>query len=169
MCPGHEAFTPAASSRRGFLFKLGLGLNAIAAVLVGIPVVGYIFGPARRRAAEAWLTLGPLQSFPEGQTRLAVYENPFRVAWDGSTANIPCWVRRITGDRFQVFAVNCAHLGCPVRWFAQSRLFMCPCHGGVYYEDGSRASGPPPRGLFEYEYQVKDGQLWMRGGQLPTL
>jgi menaquinol-cytochrome c reductase iron-sulfur subunit len=169
MCPGHEAFTPAASSRRGFLFKLGLGLNAIAAVLVGIPVVGYIFGPARRRAAEAWITLGPLQSFPEGQTRLAVYENPFRVAWDGSTANIPCWVRRINGERFQVFAVNCAHLGCPVRWFAQSRLFMCPCHGGVYYEDGSRASGPPPRGLFEYEYQVKDGQLWMRGGQLPTL
>jgi quinol---cytochrome c reductase iron-sulfur subunit, bacillus type len=169
MCPGHEAFTPAASSRRGFLFKLGLGLNAIAAVLVGIPVIGYIFGPARRRAAEAWITLGPLQSFPEGQTRLAVYENPFRVAWDGSTANIPCWVRRINGERFQVFAVNCAHLGCPVRWFAQSRLFMCPCHGGVYYEDGSRASGPPPRGLFEYEYQVKDGQLWMRGGQLPTL
>jgi menaquinol-cytochrome c reductase iron-sulfur subunit len=169
MCPGHEAFTPAASSRRGFLFKLGLGLNAIAAVLVGIPVVGYIFGPARRRAAEAWITLGPLQSFPEGQTRLAVYENPFRVAWDGSTANIPCWVRRINGERFQVFAVNCAHLGCPVRWFAQSRLFMCPCHGGAYYEDGSRASGPPPRGLFEYEYQVKDGQLWMRGGQLPTL
>jgi menaquinol-cytochrome c reductase iron-sulfur subunit len=169
MCPGHEAFTPAASCRRGFLFKLGLGLNAIAAVLVGIPVVGYILGPARRRAAEAWITLGPLQSFPEGQTRLAVYENPFRVAWDGSTANLPCWVRRINGERFQVFAVNCAHLGCPVRWFAQSRLFMCPCHGGVYYEDGSRASGPPPRGLFEYEYQVKDGQLWMRGGQLPTL
>ena len=169
MCPGHEAFAPAASSRRGFLFKLGLGLNAIAAVLVGIPVVGYILGPARRRAAEAWITLGPLQSFPEGQTRLAVYENPFRVAWDGSTANIPCWVRRINGERFQVFAINCAHLGCPVRWFAQSRLFMCPCHGGAYYEDGSRASGPPPRGLFEYEYQVKDGQLWMRGGQLPTL
>ena len=102
MCPGHEAFTPAASSRRGFLFKLGLGLNAIAAVLVGIPVVGYIFGPARRRAAAAWITLGPLQSSPEGQTRLAVYENPFRVAWDGSTANIPCWVRRITGDRKSV-------------------------------------------------------------------
>src|SRR4029450_9274663 len=66
-------------------------------------------------------------------------------------------------------AVNCAHLGCPVRWFAQSRLFMCPCHGGAYYEDGSRASGPPPRGLFEYEYQVRDGVLWVRGGQLPTL
>src|SRR6266567_4579856 len=46
---------------------------------------------------------------------------------------------------------------------------MCPCHGGVYYEDGSRASGPPPRGLFRYEYQIREGQLWVRGGQISTL
>jgi len=38
----------------------------------------------------------------------------------------------------------------------------------AYYEDGSRASGPPPRGLFEYEYQVR-ARAVVRGGQLPTL
>src|SRR5262249_7311105 len=168
MCAGHDAFS-ATSSRRSFLFKLGLTLNAIAATLMGIPVIGYILGPVRRRAAQSWIKLGPLGNFPEGQTRLATYQNPFRVGWDGATADIPCWVRRTGAERFQVFAINCAHLGCPVRWFAQSHLFMCPCHGGVYYEDGTRASGPPPRGLFEYEYQVKDGQLWVRGGQVPTL
>ena len=157
------------SSRRGFLWKLGLALNALGAVLVGIPVIGYITGPVRRLGGQVWIKLGALSTFPEGQTRLAIYENPFRVAWDGATANIPCWVRRIDGERFQIFAINCAHLGCPVRWFAQSRLFMCPCHGGVYYEDGSRASGPPPRGLFEYAYQLRDGQLWVQGGQIPTL
>ena len=170
MCAERDSFaSPSTSSRRGFLFKLGLALNVVAASLVGIPVIGYILGPARGRSAQAWIKLGPLGSFPEGQTRLATYENPLRVAWDGATATIPCWVRRIGGERFQIFAVNCAHLGCPVRWFAQSRLFMCPCHGGVYYEDGSRASGPPPRGLFEYEYQIRDGELWVRGGQIPTL
>jgi Rieske Fe-S protein len=160
---------PPTSSRRSFLFKLGLALNGLAAALVGIPVLGYVLGPVRRRAAPAWINLGPLGSFPEGQTRLATYENPLRVPWDGATADIPCWVRRIGGEQFQVFAINCTHLGCPVRWFAQSRLFMCPCHGGVYYEDGSRASGPPPRGLFEYEYEIREGQLWVRGGQIPTL
>ena len=46
---------------------------------------------------------------------------------------------------------------------------MCPCHGGAYYEDGARASGPPPRGLYEYEYKIEQAQLWVRGGQLPTL
>ena len=171
MCTGSPAhgFSPPTASRRSFLFTLGLALNAVAAFLVGIPVIGYLLGPVRRRAEQAWISLGPLERFPEGQTRLATYENPFRVAWDGATANIPCWVRRIAGDKFQVFAINCAHLGCPVRWFAQSRLFMCPCHGGVYYEDGSLASGPPPRGLFEYAYQVRDGKLWVQGGQIPTL
>ncbi len=169
MCNGFAAVPPPQSSRRSFLFTLGLALNVVAATLVGIPVIGYILGPVRRRTAQAWISLGPLQNFPEGQTWLATYQNPFRVAWDGATADIPCWVRHIDGERFQIFAINCAHLGCPVRWFAQSRLFMCPCHGGVYYEDGSRASGPPPRGLFEYEYQVRDGKLWVRGGQIPTL
>ena len=170
MCPNHERLSEHSSSRRGFLFKLGLALNALGAVLVGIPVVGYILAPARRLGGgQSWIKLGGVDSFPVGQTRFAQYENPFRVQWDGASAKVACWVRRVDGQRFQVFAVNCAHLGCPVRWFPQSKLFMCPCHGGVYYEDGSRASGPPPRGLFEYQYEIREGQLWVRGGQLPTL
>jgi Rieske Fe-S protein len=77
-------------------------------------------------------------------------------------------VRNIDGQKFQVFAINCAHLGCPVRWFPQSNLFMCPCHGGVYYQDGSHASGPPPRGLFQYTYKVEDGKLLIKAGETPT-
>jgi Rieske Fe-S protein len=46
---------------------------------------------------------------------------------------------------------------------------MCPCHGGAFYADGRRASGPPPRSLYQYEYKVEKGQLWVRAGQLPTL
>jgi hypothetical protein len=59
-------------------------------------------------------------------------------------------------------------LGCPVRWFPQSGLFMCPCHGGAYYRDGSRASGPPERGLFEYPHRVENGVVTIQAGELPT-
>jgi len=45
---------------------------------------------------------------------------------------------------------------------------MCPCHGGVYYQDGSRASGPPERGLFEYRYKIDGGKLLIRAGEMPT-
>jgi quinol---cytochrome c reductase iron-sulfur subunit, bacillus type len=158
--------------RRQMLITLGIALNAVAGVLFAIPLAGYIFGPSKRRAIRkelSWVTLGSLAQFPEGQTRLATYRNPFVRPWDGDTANIPCWVRRISPDKLQVFAINCTHLGCPVRWFPQSGLFMCPCHGGVYYADGARASGPPPRGLFQYDYKIEGGDLWIKAGEVPTL
>ena len=60
----------------------------------------------------------------------------------------------------------CAHLGCPVSWFPQSGLFMCPCHGGVYYGNGERASGPPPRGLYRCVWRIRKGQLESPGAAL---
>jgi Rieske Fe-S protein len=157
------------SSRRSFLIKLGVALNAIAALLLTLPIIGYLAGALRTRKEQAWIPLGALADFPVGQTRLAKYVNPFTVPWDGETGNVPCWVRRVAADTFQIFAINCTHLGCPVRWFPESGLFMCPCHGGVYYADGEHASGPPPRRLYEYEYKVDGDKLLVRGGRLPTL
>jgi nitrite reductase/ring-hydroxylating ferredoxin subunit len=157
-------------SRRNMLLKLGAGLNVLAGALLGIPIVGYILaGFSKPKKMMTWIPLGGLAQFPEGETRLATFRNPFARPWDGDTANTPCWVRHIEGDKFQVFAINCTHLGCPVRWFPGSHLFMCPCHGGVFYENGERASGPPERGLFQYEFKVENGGLHILGGQLPTL
>jgi quinol---cytochrome c reductase iron-sulfur subunit, bacillus type len=161
--------TPREISRRGFLVRLGMALNVIAGLLLAIPLIGYVFSSFVRRGTKSWILLGSIESYPENETRIATYRNPFTRPWDGATAEIPCWVRRISGEKFQVFAINCTHLGCPVRWFQESRLFLCPCHGGAYYEDGSQASGPPPRSLYEYEYKIEKGQLWVRGGRLPTL
>jgi Rieske Fe-S protein len=158
--------------RRDLFAKIGVALNALAVVVLVTPVVGYLLSPllrARRGQYQRWIELGDVDQFPEGQTRLAQFRNPISSPWDGDTDKIPCWVRRMTGEQFQVFAINCAHLGCPVRWFPQSGLFMCPCHGGVYYQDGSRASGPPPRGLFQYSYKVENGKLMIEAGQIPTL
>jgi menaquinol-cytochrome c reductase iron-sulfur subunit len=158
-------------SRRALFAKVGLLLNGLAATVLAVPVLGFLLSPVlreRKSAGQSWVSLGNLDHFPEGQTRLATYRNPLVNTWDGETANIACWVRRVEGQKFQVFAVNCAHLGCPVRWFPQSALFMCPCHGGVYYQDGSRASGPPERGLFEYSYKVENGELVIQAGELPT-
>jgi Rieske Fe-S protein len=56
-----------------------------------------------------------------------------------------------------------------VRWFPQSNLFLCPCHGGAYYADGARAAGPPPRGLFRYDIKVENDRLFIKAGMMPTL
>ncbi len=160
----------AAHTRRAFLFKISLFLNGAVGAVLAVPIIGYILGPAFKKTSNynSWVTLGAISDFPEGETRLAEFRNVTSPS-DGETAKVPCWVSRIEGSKFQVFAINCAHLGCPVRWFAESRLFLCPCHGGAYYADGSRASGPPDRGLFEYKYRVSGGKLMIYAGEMPTL
>jgi Rieske Fe-S protein len=158
-------------SRRGALVKLGVFLNGIVGVALAVPIVSYLMSPVirgKKIGYESWLSLGRLEQFPPGQTRLATYKNPVVNPWDGKTGDIACWVRNVDDQKFQVFAINCAHLGCPVRWFPQSSLFMCPCHGGAYYQDGSRASGPPERGLFQYHYKIEDGKLLIKAGEMPT-
>jgi Rieske Fe-S protein len=158
-------------SRRGFFMKLGILFNGFAAMLVAVPVVGFLLSSVTRGRANgylSWVPLGRIDEFPEGETRLATFRNPNVMPTDGKTVDTACWVRRVAGEKFQVFAINCAHLGCPVRWFPQSGLFMCPCHGGAYYRDGARASGPPERGLFEYPYKVENGLVTIQAGELPT-
>ena len=157
------------TSRRDFLLKLGLGLNVVAGAMVSLPIIGYVMSSFLKVQPSKGISLGPIDKFPEGTTRLASYENPYRRPWDGETAVIPCWVRRIQGEEFQVFAINCTHLGCPVRWFEESKLFMCPCHGGAFYQDGMHASGPPPRGLYNYELKVETNELFIKAGIQPTL
>jgi Rieske Fe-S protein len=148
--------------RRTFFHWLTYGLGAVAAAAAGLPFVGYLLGA--RKAPVEWFPLGPVADFPQGQTRRVTFDNPIRQPWDGKVANTGVYVRyegrdesgadETKGYKFLVFAANCAHLGCPVEWFQESGLFMCPCHGGVYYANGERASGPPPRGLFRCVYRV---------------
>jgi Rieske Fe-S protein len=158
-------------TRRAAFTKLGLLFNGVVAATLAVPIVRFLLSSitlGRGNAYTAWVSLGRVDDFPEGETRLATFRSPFVTPTDGKTADAACWVRRVAHEQFQVFAVNCAHLGCPVRWFPQSGLFMCPCHGGAYYRDGSRASGPPERGLFEYPIRIQDGNVTIHAGELPT-
>jgi nitrite reductase/ring-hydroxylating ferredoxin subunit len=158
-------------SRRALLMKIAIFFNGLIGLVLAVPIVRYLLSPIaleKKGAFDSWVALGNLDQFPSGQTRLATYRNPVVNPWDGDTGDIPCWVRNVDGQNFQVFAINCAHLGCPVRWFPQSNLFMCPCHGGVYYQDGARASGPPERGLFQYHYKIDGGKLLIKAGEMPT-
>lgn len=64
-----------------------------------------------------------------------------------------------------VLSNSCAHLGCPVRWQITEGQgdFRCPCHGGVYNINGDYVSGPPPRGMYSYVYEIRDdGNLYVR-------
>src|SRR5678816_3769186 len=158
-------------SRRGLFTKVGILFNGVVAAALAVPIVQYLASSVTRGRADgylSWVPLGPISEFPEGETRLATFRNPYVTPADGKTADTACWVRRIEGDQFQVFAVNCAHLGCPVRWFPQSGLFMCPCHGGAYYRARSRAPGRQEAQLFVYPVNVENVEITIHAGELLT-
>src|ERR1700726_1017734 len=160
--------TDSTISRRALFMKLGILFNGLVAAALAVPIVRFLLAPITRGRANgylSWVSLGSVSQFPEGETRLATFRNPYVTPTDGKTADTACWIRRVEGQQFQIFAINCAHLGCPVRWFPQSGLFMCPCHGGAYYQDGARASGPPERGLFEYPHKVQNGLITIQAGE----
>ena len=66
-------------------------------------------------------------------------------------------------QKLNVFSNACAHLGCPVRWLPDRGQILCPCHGGIYSIDGSYVGGPPPRGLYHFEFEVREnGDIYAR-------
>jgi menaquinol-cytochrome c reductase iron-sulfur subunit len=154
-------------SRRGFLSRVTLGLTALAAAVLSIPILSYLLSPLLRPSPRYWVDLGAVPEFGIGETVLRSIRNPSPLPWAGQTAVTAAWVRRTGEADFVVFAVNCTHLGCPVNWLPKAQLFLCPCHGGVYNADGSVAGGPPPRSLFRYETRIRGGRIEALTGPLP--
>lgn len=154
-------------SRRRFMAGLGVVLGAAMAAAVGVPVVGVLIAPLVQHTPEVWRAVGAVDQFAVGQTVAVQFEDPSPLPWSGVTARTAAWLRRVSDQKFIAFSVNCTHLGCPVRWLASADLFMCPCHGGVYYDDGTVAAGPPPKSLVRYPVRVKDGQVQVQTSPIP--
>jgi menaquinol-cytochrome c reductase iron-sulfur subunit len=98
-------------TRRQMSLRIALLFNGLVGAFLAIPVVRYLLSPVTRGQSEGydrWISLGGVDQFPAGQTRLATYRNPVANLSDGETAEIPCWVRNVDGNNFQVFAINCA-------------------------------------------------------------
>ena len=158
-------------SRRKFLSRLTVALTVGIGGIVGLPILGYLLAPLFRAPPDELVPVGAVADFPLGETKLVSVRDPSPLAWAGQTADTALWVRRreASGPQmFQVFNVNCTHLGCPVDWRADAKLFLCPCHGGVYYADGTVAGGPPPRPLFQRAWRVEGGRLMVKTQRLPT-
>jgi menaquinol-cytochrome c reductase iron-sulfur subunit len=159
--------TPQEISRRRFFEKLSIGLIGLCTAIVGLPLIGFIFAPLFRKVPEKWVTIGKPEDFQIGKTVAVTVLDPSPLPWAGITEKSAVWLRRTSENSFIAFSANCTHLGCPVRWLEGAELFMCPCHGGVYYSDGNVAAGPPPRPLFRYDVRVENGEVRMKQAIVP--
>jgi menaquinol-cytochrome c reductase iron-sulfur subunit len=159
--------TPDEITRRRFLEKLCIGLGGLCAAILGIPLVGFVVAPIFRKTTGKWVSVGKISDFEIGKTVKVSIIDPSPLPWAGITAKSALWLRRVNEGQFIAFSVNCTHLGCPVRWLPDADLFMCPCHGGVYYNDGTVAAGPPPKPLIRYDVRAANGQVEIKTMAIP--
>ncbi|HEY2348368.1 MAG TPA: Rieske 2Fe-2S domain-containing protein [Puia sp.] len=153
--------------RKEFMIKISLGIAAAGAATVAIPVVSALILPVLNDSPGAWRKVGLLKDFPLKSMQLISFTNADPVSYSGKTAQSAAWLHRKSADEFIAFAANCTHLGCPVRWEEGAQLFMCPCHGGVYYIDGTVAAGPPPKPLTRYKVRVSNDIVQIQTAPLP--
>lgn len=167
MSDPHDNVEPLA--RRRFLSRLSLALGAGAAAFAAIPAVAYVIGPAIKTPLEVWRDVGPVDQFEVGSTVLVTINSPAAGDWAGVSERMGAWLRRANDTEFIAFSINCTHLGCPVRWMQSANLFMCPCHGGVYYADGRVAAGPPEQPLRHHKVRVTGGRVEVSTRPIPII
>jgi menaquinol-cytochrome c reductase iron-sulfur subunit len=146
-------------TRRRLLGGVIAGLAGLAGAVVAVPILAYLLHPLIDPAGDEWRDVGPVDQFKVGETVEVSIQEPSPLPWSGQTATTAAWLRRTSDSDFIAFAVNCTHLDCPVSWLQDAGLFMCPCHGGVYYSNGDVAGGPPPRPLFRQPVRIRDGRV----------
>ena len=165
--PSNHNETQKEITRRKFFVRLSLGLAGISAAVAAIPVVSALLAPLLEPPQRRWRTVGQVNDFEKGSTTLVKFVDADPKPYAGVTAKSAAWIRRTENNDFIAFAINCTHLGCPVRWEKTAELFMCPCHGGVYYSDGTVAGGPPPKPLTRYEIRINHDTVQIKTAPIP--
>lgn len=155
------------STRRRFLSRVSIAAGSLAAAIVAVPSIAFLLGLLKPQ--EVWRPVGSVDSFEIGKTVEVAFTDSSPLSWAGVTAQTAAWLRRLSEEKFVAFSLHCTHLGCPVRWLQEADLFMCPCHGGVFYNDGTVASGPPRRPLVRYPVRINQGRVEILTSPVPIM
>ena len=145
--------------RRSFLKWMIAGLGGAITAVLGGAGGGYFLSPLFRKREESWIDIGRSADYLPGIPTKVEYIERRRDAWVTNEKRSSAWVLTSNGRDFIVFDPRCTHLGCPYRWNADKKLFLCPCHNAVFNVDGQVVSGPPPRPLDRYAAKVVGERL----------
>jgi menaquinol-cytochrome c reductase iron-sulfur subunit len=151
-------------SRRRFLSYLSGLLSGVIGAALALPLVRFYVGNAFRPVKARWLKLGPGAEIRPGEPRLFVVSYVVQDGWRETTHREEVYA--VTHDRrdYAVLSNVCTHLGCPVHWDEQKRVFLCPCHAGEFSMDGEVTKGPPPKPLIRFAHKVEDGVIYVHVG-----
>lgn len=153
--------------RRRFLTRMCRLLSALIAVPLGTVLGAYGWSSSRRRGAseQVWRSAGPITELPREVPRRFAVSFPVRDGWYEQVVERVFYVRTTEAGQPLVLSGRCTHLGCSVRWNAQTNdSFRCPCHGGVFDAEGKVVKGPPKEALERPPLKLEGGELWIQVG-----
>ncbi|OGO27696.1 MAG: hypothetical protein A2W33_01870 [Chloroflexi bacterium RBG_16_52_11] len=152
-------------NRRGFLSIATWSISGLISLMMGIPAIAFVLGPAfAKKKDPSWTRLGSINKLELGTPTLFKANLIREAGWLVEEEKIGVYVLTDNGRDFIAMSNICTHLGCRVRWIADKEIFLSPCHNGVFDREGKVISGPPPRPLDRYEVKVENDQLLI--GQL---
>jgi Rieske Fe-S protein len=140
--------------------------GAIAAAAFTLPALGFAIAPVFQHTSDAWQEIGAVSRFTATDYTPEVITIQPGIGEAGlSLAYVRLHDIEIDGpvkdqyDHVIAISSRCVHVGCPVRYVAAARSFVCPCHGGVYDLRGARTGGPPPRPLDRFYTLIRNNQV----------
>lgn len=146
---GEEAVT-----RREFTRYLVFASGAFAAG--NVAVAGWAL--ARDVPAGEPSRIVALDDVPVGGTHLFRYPH----------SNEPAILVRTGDDEVVAWSQKCTHLGCVVYFSEEKQLLECPCHEGFFdVRTGRVVAGPPERPLPRIALEIRDGEVWATGYEVP--
>lgn len=155
--------SPHGMTRRRFLGAITRAVAALIATAYSIPAIAFILGPSLQSRQELWVRLGSTRKIALDTPTLFKATVDRSTGWVSTTADVSVYILTRDGREFIAMSNVCTHLGCRVRWIHDQRLFFCPCHNGVFDEQGNVVSGPPPRPLDRFPVKVEGSDIFILG------
>src|SRR6202022_1242666 len=112
---------PRRLSRRQFAVLGTQVSGAVVAVLLGIPIVGFLISPLFRQQQVVWRKVGDIAGVPDGEPTKFDVAFPLD-AWTTAEANLAGYVVK-SGDNTRIFSFVCTHRPRPVRCFPYLHQF----------------------------------------------
>jgi len=142
---------------------LGFAVAAINLALISAiigPVIGFVTSPMRRKKKGQWVSILDENLLAKGEVKEVNFSLRIK---DGYQVVDRKYTLYLSRSQEGVVCIDpaCTHLGCRVRFQSDKHRFVCPCHGGVFSEDGKVVSGPPPKPLERHKVKVESGKIWI--------
>ena len=148
--------------RRSFLKAVLLLIGGLISSVAAVPLFGFAILPALKKTPKKYVVLGILDLLKGSRYKKINYTFQSKDGWVQTNKKRSVYVSDAGNGNFVVFSRVCSHLNCLVRWEESKRQFLCPCHGGVFDEEGNVVAGPPPRALEKLPVKVEDGVLYVK-------